>query len=148
MYKVIGADGREYGPVTAEQLREWITQGRANAQTRVQAEGGADWKPLSAFPEFSDVQGAPPARPPGPIPNYLVQAILCTIFCCLPLGIPAIVFAAQVNSKQQAGDFDGALGASRKAKRWCWISFGLGMAVNVIIGLFYLIALAAALKLN
>ena len=52
MYKIIGADGKEYGPVTAEQLRQWIQEGRANAQTRAQAEGSADWKSLAEFPEF------------------------------------------------------------------------------------------------
>ena len=35
---------------------------------------------------------------PVNIPNYLVQAILVTICCCLPAGIVAIVFAAQVPS--------------------------------------------------
>jgi len=54
MYKVIGSDGKEYGPVTAEQLRQWVAEGRANAQTRVQAEGSAEWKPLSVFPELCD----------------------------------------------------------------------------------------------
>ena len=48
------------------------------------------------------------ATPPMVIPNYLVQAILVTVFCCLPFGIPAIVFAAQVNSKVAAGDIHGA----------------------------------------
>jgi hypothetical protein len=61
------------------------------------------------------------------IPNYLVQAILVTLFCCLPLGIPAIVFSAQVNGKFQAGDIAGAREASRKAKMFCWWSLGLGL---------------------
>ena len=60
--------------------------------------------------------------PPGAtVPNYLVFAILTTIFCCLPTGIPAIVYAAQVNGKLQAGDFAGAQDASKNAKMWCWI---------------------------
>lgn len=54
MYKIIGADGREYGPVTAEQLRQWIREGRANAETRVQAEGSADWTTLGSIAEFRD----------------------------------------------------------------------------------------------
>jgi len=37
------------------------------------------------------------------VPNYLVQAILCTICCCLPFGIVAIVYAAQVNGKVAGG---------------------------------------------
>ena len=66
------------------------------------------------------------------IPNYLAQSILVTLFCCLPLGIPAIVYAAQVNSKVQAGDIQGAIAASNKARMWGWISFGLGLFVGVI----------------
>jgi hypothetical protein len=61
MYKIIGADGKEYGPITAEQLRQWIAEGRANAQTRVLLEGTTEWKPLSAFPEF---MLPPPGAPP------------------------------------------------------------------------------------
>jgi hypothetical protein len=133
MFKIIGADGQQYGPVSAEQLRQWIVEGRANAQTLIQAEGSADWKPLGQFPEFATPPigtTLPPSvagQPRAQVPNHLVPAILCTIFCCLPFGIPAIVFAAQVNSKLQAGDVSGAMESSRKAKTWCWIAFWLGM---------------------
>jgi hypothetical protein len=61
------------------------------------------------------------------VPNYLVQAILVTIFCCVPFGIPAIVFAAQVNSKLEGGDYAAAVEASKKAKIWCWVSFLIGL---------------------
>jgi uncharacterized membrane protein len=54
MYKIIGGDGKEYGPISAEQVRQWIAEGRANAQTPVQAAGSTEWKPLSSFPEFAD----------------------------------------------------------------------------------------------
>ena len=53
MYKIVGGDQREYGPVTSDQVREWISTGRANAQTLASFEG-APWKPLSTFPEFAD----------------------------------------------------------------------------------------------
>jgi interferon-induced transmembrane protein/zinc ribbon protein len=66
--------------------------------------------------------------PPGAtVPNYLVFAILTTVFCCLPTGIPAIIFAAQVNGKLLAGDYAGAQAASKNAKLWCWVSFGIGL---------------------
>jgi len=85
--------------------------------------------------------------PPGAtVPNYLVFAILTTVFCCLPTGIPAIVFAAQVNGKVSAGDIAGAQAASEKAKMWCWISFGVGLAVNIISVLVNLATITAALK--
>jgi len=58
MYKIIGIDGRQYGPVTADQVKEWIAAGRANAQTKAQLEGEADWRPLSAFVEFAEALAA------------------------------------------------------------------------------------------
>jgi hypothetical protein len=66
------------------------------------------------------------------IPNYLVQAILVTLCCCLPFGIVSIVYAAQVNSKVQGGDIQGAIDASGKAKMWCWIGFGLGLVGQLL----------------
>ena len=69
------------------------------------------------------------------VPNYLVFSILTTVLCCLPTGIPAIIYSAQVNGKLQAGDIAGAQVASRNAKMWCWISFGLGLAFTLIYGL-------------
>jgi hypothetical protein len=71
---------------------------------------------------------APIGQTPGVyVPNYLVFAILATVLCCLPAGIPAIVYAAQVNGKLQAGDIAGAQAASKIAKMWCWISAGVGL---------------------
>ena len=61
------------------------------------------------------------------IPNYLVQAILVTIFCCLPFGIVSIVYAAQVNGKVAGGDIRGARDASEKAKIWAWVALGCGL---------------------
>ncbi len=69
--------------------------------------------------------------PPAVIPNYLVQSILVTLFCCWPFGIPAIVLAAKVNGLAASGNIAGALDASNKAKMWCWISFGLGLVTLI-----------------
>ena len=77
---------------------------------------------------------------PAPmVPNYLVQAILCTLFCCLPAGIVSIVYAAQVNSKLAVGDRMGAIQSSENAKKWAWVSFGVGIAA----GLLWLIVVVA-----
>jgi hypothetical protein len=82
MYKIIGADGKEYGPVAADQVRQWIAEGRANAQTQAQAEGATDWKPLSAFAEFAAALGpvagaaGAPSRAAITDPNVLAAAIL------------------------------------------------------------------------
>ena len=99
----------------------------------------------SAAPQPPPGHMAPPPQMAGQpmmgsVPNYLVQSILLTIFCCLPLGIVAIVFAAQVNSKLALGDFYGAQEASNKAKMWCWWAFGLGLAGVVFYLAFMMLA--------
>ena len=91
--------------------------------------------PYSSQPQY----GQPPygQMNPGPrpdIPNHLVKAILATCFCCLPLGIVAIVFAAQVNVMLDFGDYAGATNASQQANLYGNISIGLGI-LQVLGGL-------------
>ena len=64
MYKVIGADGVEYGPVTVETLRQWISDGRVNAQTRIQLQGTEGWKAASEFYEIAVFLPKSPSGPP------------------------------------------------------------------------------------
>jgi hypothetical protein len=54
MYKIIGVDGKEYGPVSAERIRQWLAEGRVDNQTKVQTEGALDWKRLAEIPEFAN----------------------------------------------------------------------------------------------
>jgi hypothetical protein len=125
MYKVIGTDGKEYGPVTAELVRQWISEGRVNAGTKVMAEDGI-WKPLSEFPEFVIAAAAPgSALSPGPgtiqpfygaprtngmaVTGLIMGIISVTFGCCCCHGFPfnllGIVFSAiglsQVKSEPQ-----------------------------------------------
>ncbi len=112
-FKILGADGKEYGPINAEGLRQWIRQRRAGATTLVQIEGGTDWKPLSSLPEFAEALGADhqipaagdlPAAPPprfGPVKTsgLAIASLICGIlgFLCVPalagmvLGVIALV---------------------------------------------------------
>jgi hypothetical protein len=114
MYTIIGADGKTYGPVTAEQLRQWLIEGRANARTPTLAPGATEWKPLGALPEFAG-QFAPPTPPvigplkPGtstggqwPKTNSFATAGLIfgilsvTCFCCCcgcPFNLLGLVFS-------------------------------------------------------
>jgi hypothetical protein len=69
MYRIIGGDQKEYGPITVEQLRQWIAEGRLSGQSSVLAEGTSEWKALSSFPEVADAirpQAAPAGGAPPP----------------------------------------------------------------------------------
>lgn len=90
-----------------------------------------------------DYDDRPRRRGGSPPPNYLVPAILVTLFCCWPFGIPAIVFAAQVNTKWAEGDSRGAREASAKAKMWCWWSAGGWMALVAVYIVFAIVMVAA-----
>lgn len=99
MYKIIGVDGKEYGPVDAEGLRRWIAEGRANAQTRVRLEGAAEWRFLRELPEFAAALpgGAAPGLAPGPIGAPLGAQLPRTnslAVAGLLLGIASVTFAA------------------------------------------------------
>ena len=66
MYTIIGGDGREYGPVTAEQVRSWMAGGRANLETKIKVAGSFDWKTIADFPEIvSPSAGGESALPPA-----------------------------------------------------------------------------------
>jgi hypothetical protein len=53
MYKIIGDDGKEYGPVSFEQVKQWLREGRVNAQTKILSSTAAEWKTLGELPEFA-----------------------------------------------------------------------------------------------
>ncbi len=98
----------------------------------------------------NDAVTAPPSAPPESsgvhpvhIPSYLAQAILATLFCCMPFGIVAIVYAAQVNGRLAAGDYGGARSASASARTWSWVAFGCGLAGMLLYGLIVLLGVAA-----
>ncbi len=66
------------------------------------------------------------------IPNYLWQSIVCMVLCCLPLGIPALIFATKVKPAVEMGRLDDAREASKKAKMWCWYAFGVGLVIQIL----------------
>jgi len=72
MFSIIGADGKEYGPVAVERIREWIAGGRANLQTQARRASETDWRTLGDFSEFSpppfEPSGSSAAFVPPPVP--------------------------------------------------------------------------------
>ena len=117
--------------------------GANNADTAaVCMQCGRSLQPATPIP----MQATGVVLPPGtPVQNYLVFAILATVFCCLPTGIPAIVYAAQVNSKLQAGDLAGAQAASNNAKMWCLISVGLGLGITVLYAIMIMMGILSGI---
>ena len=133
MYKIIGADEREYGPVTGEQLRQWIADGRANAQTKAQAEGEAEWKRLADFPEFHASLGISAGAPPPISPP--VQSHVATQLPGADKKIVVGIFAILLGS---LGIHKFILGYTREGVITLLISLltcGIGASVMFIIGL-------------
>ncbi len=110
MYKIIGADGKEYGPIAVEVLRQWLAEGRANGQTKVLPEGATEWKSVAEVTELAQLLGSAlaPAPAPGPISisatprnNSLavagmtlgILAVTLGVCCCygLPFSVPGII---------------------------------------------------------
>jgi hypothetical protein len=122
IYKIIGQDGREYGPANAAQIRQWIGQGRVERQTPIFVDGAKDWNFVGLLPEFAGNFTAtvtppvlaPPPRGTSPAgrqakTNSYAQAgmilgILSVTCCCcgFPFGILGLVFSliglSQINA--------------------------------------------------
>jgi uncharacterized membrane protein len=93
MYKIIGGDQKEYGLISAEDMRKWIAEGRLNTQTLTKAEGGEEFRPLGGFPEFVDALAAaaaaaepPPALASVAPPNRLEGDYDLDIGGCISRG--------------------------------------------------------------
>jgi len=108
-YRIVGNDGKIYGPVTAEQIRLWLSERRADSRTPVLPEGAGDWVVLGLLPEFAadfPVQPPPSAFPTAPpvsgmrtngfaIWGFICGLISCTCICCCgwPLNILGLIFS-------------------------------------------------------
>jgi hypothetical protein len=107
---------------------------------------GCEGKPVY-HPAAETVQQPPQQSPSiaGDVPNYLVWAILATIFCCIPFGIVAIVYSSQVSGHLAAGNYEAALKASSSAKKWCLAATITGAVLILIYSLVMLIPLVLAI---
>jgi hypothetical protein len=120
MYKIVGADGRQYGPVSGEQIRQWIAAGRVESRTPAFTDGAKDWTFVGLLPEFANCF---PTTPPVIAPvkpgftagrlsvtnSLATTGMICgilawTLFCCcggFPFNLLGLVFSlialAQIN---------------------------------------------------
>lgn len=77
-YKMIGGDGREYGPASLEEIRQWSADGRLGHGTPVWRSDESRWQPAAAWPELKwDLQG------PAPMPEAAAPPVLEAL---LPAG--------------------------------------------------------------
>jgi len=131
MYKIIGTDGRPYGPVNAEQIHRWMAENRVNAQTLVQIEGATDWKPLAAIPELaSGMKLAPPMAPPSLYASRASSKI--------PAGICGILLGAFGVHKFILGYTGAGLVMLLVTLLTCGLGAGIIHLIGLIEGIIYL----------
>ena len=151
MYKIIGTDQKEYGPVSSDQIQQWIASGRANAQTKAQADGG-EWKNLGDFPEFAAAftSRVPPASPPPPgqLPpsaqpvktnGLAIASLVLGIIGIFTCGLTALIgLILGIVSMSQVRKSKGAMGGG-----------GIALAGTIVSAVFllFVIPLAAAMLL-
>ncbi|NLX67388.1 MAG: DUF4339 domain-containing protein [Bacteroidales bacterium] len=162
----IGTDGKQKGTFSPEELRgEGVKR-----DTLVWTQGMEQWKRAEEMEElyflFSDSYRGPQTKEEqpavqydhsvgfartgeiGPMPKtWLVESILVTIlpflFCSSflnLLGIIAIVYAAQVESFYNRGDWNASMESSRSAAKWTkiamWIAIGWVALMVIAVILF------------
>lgn len=145
MYKIIGADGKEYGPITQDQLKQWITEGRLNLQSKVLPDGSSEWKTVAEIPELaaavpspaSPIGGSYAATPntagasdmvSGPAIGLMITAGLGFIAQGLSLALnlfgSSIIAAQSQGNEAMAQMFSGAIGA---------VAAGFAMLIAIVI---------------
>lgn len=73
--------------------------------------------------------------------TWLVEAILATLFCCMPFGLVGIVYASKVSAYFESGNEAAAQMASAEAKKWTLITVGVG----VLWWLLYFLVIASSI---
>jgi len=142
VHQIIGADGREYGPVSAEQLRQWIGEGRINRLTRIRLAGVTEWQTLGAVPEFSSAFNISPTTLPRTSGLAITSLVLGALGFCGITGLIGLVLGiiALVSINKSQGKISGKGFAIAGI---CVSAFMLLLAIPIMAGLF-LPALAKA----
>jgi hypothetical protein len=91
MYRVIGSDGKEYGPVSEEELRLWLAQGRLTAESKIKAEGTQEWKRIGEWPRLGALVSGP--VPPLATPGAGTPVVSGLAIASFVLGVLGIVTA-------------------------------------------------------
>ena len=142
MFTILGGDGKEYGPVTADKIQAWIAGGRANLQTKARRDGETEWKTLGDFPEFAGSAVPPPVGAAAPSLPVVPE----------PMTGDASTIAADLKSRTPKIDVFDCL--SRSFELWkgnFWPLVGvtlLVLLIQFVIGVIPLLGALARLLLN
>lgn len=157
MYYIIGGDGQQYGPVSGEDLRQWITEGRVTAETQAAAEGAASWQPLSALPEFADLFAqpapTPASRPVGGAQEAALSAVKAPAIALTVtaiIGLVLVTLGLVLNCLSLAGvqmNHNPMLDA-RTEKLANSFGGGVGILTNIIGGIIGVVILRGAGKMR
>ena len=101
-------------------------------------------QPMNTQPPFQQPNNQ--QMPPQP-DNYLVWAILVTVLCCLPLGVASIIYSVKVGSLYAQGDYNGAVDASQKAKKFAMIG-GIGGLIFIVIYVIFMVIAGAGAAMS
>jgi len=121
-FKANDKDETEYGPLDAEQIREWVREKRMDNNSLVEVDGSGEWVPLATLPEFQDAFAAPPPAPapasaqgeggvstvipyknvPALIAYYVgVFCIICPPLLCFPAIILGVIGLRRVKENPE-----------------------------------------------
>ncbi len=139
MYRIIGKDGQQYGPVSAEQIRAWIAENRANAQTVAQAEAAPGWRPLGAFPEFAaDLKPPVAATTPPPPISLTPGSVAARASNKIPAGICGVLLGSLGVHKFILGYTGAGLIMLLVTVLSCGIAYPVMHIIGLIEGILYL----------
>lgn len=157
MFTIVGGDGKEYGPVSTEQVRVWIAAGRANLRTQARAAGSEEWRTLGDFAEFGGPEAGPPVLP-GAAPATIGAAVAATaqplldrgsrtgaalinaafyFFCIMPASVAMSRRLVAQNPDLARGGFPRIdsidLSGFREGLTWVWIGLLSAMFVQCLL---------------
>ena len=112
-------------------------------QCGAQVPDGASFCTQCGYPQGDQQPNLTTAAPPvdlianpQSLNDYLVQNVLSTFCCCMPLGVVGIVFSINAGSARDRGDWTAAQKNARYAKYCFWAALLLGFLtwIMLIIG--------------